>query len=453
MFESLFTAPAIDALFSDEALLEGMLKFESALAAAQADLGVIPEKAATVIGECCSLRRFAIEELLHSAEQDGNPAIPLVRALSKSVAATDSEAAKYVHMGATSQDAIDTGLMLCTKKALTLVIADLVSLEEQLIGLIERHRRTFLPGRTLLQHARPVSFGLKAAGWLDGITRCRKMLLEDTARDLAVQFGGAVGSLAASGPKGLEILDTLARKLELGTPQIPWHTQRSRLGRIGMDLALTGTALAKIALDVVLLMQTEVAELAEELGPDGGGSSSLPHKQNPVASTKILANAKRIPALAASLLASMLHEHERSVGGWHAEWVVFPELVRAVGGSAAHALNLIAGLQVLSERMRANIEFSNGLIFAENVSTELSKSLGKSGAHSLIARASQAVRQTGLNLREVLEKDPAVGNLLDSTALDRLFSPEHGNDLTDELINRVLAEGSSKKAGLIRTIE
>jgi len=444
MFDSLFTAPAIDALFSDEALLEGMLKFESALAAAQADLGVIPKKAATVIGECCSLRKFGIKELLHSAEQDGNPAIPLVRALSKSVAATDSEAAKYVHMGATSQDAIDTGLMLCTKKALALIIADLISLEEQLIRLVKRHRRTFLPGRTLLQHARPISFGLKAAGWLDGITRCRKMLQEDAARDLAVQFGGAVGSLAASGPKGLEILDTLARKLELRAPEIPWHTQRSRLGRVGMDLALTGTALAKIALDVVLLMQTEVAELTEELGP-GGGSSSLPHKQNPVASTKILANAKRIPALAASLLVSMLHEHERSVGGWHAEWVVFPELARAVGGSAAHALNLIVGLQVLSERMRANIESSKGLIFAENVSTELSKSLGKSGAHSLVARASQAVRQTGLHLREVLEKDPAVGNLLDPSALDRLFSPEHATDLTDELINRVLAEGSSKK--------
>ena len=450
MFDSLFTAPAIDALFSDEALLEGMLKFESALAAAQADLGVIPEKAATVIGECCSLRKFAIKELLHAAEQDGNPAIPLVRALSKSVAATDSEAAKYVHMGATSQDAIDTGLMLCTKKALALIIADLISLEEQLIRLVKRHRRTFLPGRTLLQHARPISFGLKAAGWLDGITRCRKMLQEDAARDLAVQFGGAVGSLAASGPKGLEILDTLARKLELRAPEIPWHTQRSRLGRVGMDLALTGTALAKIALDVVLLMQTEVAELTEELGP-GGGSSSLPHKQNPVASTKILANAKRIPALAASLLVSMLHEHERSVGGWHAEWVVFPELARAVGGSAAHALNLIVGLQVHSERMRANIESSKGLIFAENVSTELSKSLGKSGAHSLVARASQAVRQTGLHLREVLEKDPAVGNLLDPSALDRLFSLEHGTDLTDELINRVLAEGSSKKAGLMET--
>jgi len=450
MFDSLFTAPAIDALFSDEALLEGMLKFESALAAAQADLGVIPKKAATVIEECCSLRKFGIKELLHSAEQDGNPAIPLVRALSKSVAATDSEAAKYVHMGATSQDAIDTGLMLCTKKALALIIADLISLEEQLIRLVKRHRRTFLPGRTLLQHARPISFGLKAAGWLDGITRCRKMLQEDAARDLAVQFGGAVGSLAASGPKGLEILDTLARKLELRAPEIPWHTQRSRLGRVGVDLALTGTALAKIALDVVLSMQTEVAELTEELGP-GGGSSSLPHKQNPVASTKILANAKRIPALAASLLASMLHEHERSVGGWHAEWVVFPELARAVGGSAAHALNLIVGLQVHSERMRANIESSKGLIFAENVSTELSKSLGKSGAHSLVARASQAVRQTGLHLREVLEKDPAVGNLLDPSALDRLFSLEHGTDLTDELINRVLAEGSSKKAGLMET--
>ena len=169
----------------------------------------------------------------------------------------------------------------------------LLDLEEQLIGLIERNRRTFLPGRTLLQHARPISFGLKAAGWLDGITRCRKMLQEDAATNLSVQFGGAVGSLAASGPKGLEVLDALAQKLELGIPELPWHTQRNRIGRIGMDLALAGTALAKIALDVVLMMQTEVAELAEDLGPGGGGSSTLPHKQNPIAPTKILANAKR----------------------------------------------------------------------------------------------------------------------------------------------------------------
>jgi 3-carboxy-cis,cis-muconate cycloisomerase len=447
MFDSLFTAPAIDVLFSDEALIEGMLRFESALAAAQADLGVIPETAASVIGKCCSLEQFDVKELLRSAEQDGNPAISLARALGKCVAAMDPDAAKYVHKGATSQDVIDTGLVLCTKKALELLIGNLVGLEEQLIGLIDRHRRTFLAGRTLLQHARPISFGLKAAGWLDGISRCRKMLQEDAATNLAVQFGGAVGSLAASGPKGLEVLDALAQKLALGIPEVPWHTQRSRIGRIGMDLALTGTALAKIALDVVLLMQTEVAEVAEELGSGGGGSSTLPHKQNPIASTKILANTKRIPALAAALLASMVHEHERSIGGWHAEWLVFPELVRAVGGSAAHALHLVAGLKVHSERMRANIELSNGLIFAENISTELAKSLGKSAAHSLITRASEQVRQTGLHLRIVLEKDPALRNLLDDDGLDRLFSPEQGDDLTDELINRVLAEASSKKTG------
>jgi 3-carboxy-cis,cis-muconate cycloisomerase len=446
MFDSLFTAPAIDALFLDEALIEGMLRFESALAATQADLGVIPRTAASVIGECCSRQEFAVKDLLRSAEQDGNPAIPLVKALGKCVAAMDPEAAKYVHMGATSQDVIDTGLVLCTKKALALLTADLKGLEEQLIGLIERNRRTFLPGRTLLQHARPISFGLKAAGWLDGITSCRKMLQEDAATRLAIQFGGAVGSLAASGSKGLEILEALARKLELGIPEIPWHTQRTRIGRIGMDLALAGTALGKIALDVVLMMQTEVAELAEDLGAGGGGSSTLPHKQNPIASTKVLANSKRIPALAASLLTSMVHEHERSVGGWHAEWLVFPELIRAVGGAAAHALNLIAGLQVHSERMGANIELSNGLIFAENVSTELAKSLGKSAAHSVITRASKTVRQTGQHLRKVLEEDSALVGLVRAGALDRLFSPEQDDDMTDELINRVLAKSRSKSA-------
>jgi len=333
--------------------------------------------------------------------------------------------------------------MLCTKRALELVFANLAGIEERLIELIERHRRTFLPGRTLLQHARPISFGLKAAGWLDGVARCRRMLQQGAATSLAVQFGGAVGSLAASGQKGLEILEALARKLDLATPEVPWHTQRDRIGRLGMDLALAGTALAKIAQDVVLLMQTEVAELAEDLGSGGGGSSTLPHKQNPIAPTKILANAKRIPALAAALLTSMVHEHERSPGGWHAEWVVFPEIIRAVGGSAAHALELVSGLQIHPERMRANIDLTNGLIFAENISVELAKSLGKSAAHGLITRASQRVRQTGLHLRKVLEEDPTVKNLLDSDGLDRLFSPERGEELTDELINRVLARCKS----------
>jgi 3-carboxy-cis,cis-muconate cycloisomerase len=445
MFDSLFTVPRIETLFSDESLIEGMLRFESALAATQADLGLIPQNAAFVIGECCSLPRFAVQDLIRSAEQDGNPAIPLVKALGKGVAAMDPEASKYVHLGATSQDVIDTALMLCTKKALALVIADLIALEEQLNRLIERHRRTFMAGRTLLQHARPLSFGLKAAGWLDGITPCRKRLQEDAATSLAVQFGGAVGSLASSGPSGLEVLEALARKLELGIPETPWHTQRGRIGRIGMDLALTGTVLAKIALDIVLLMQTEVAELAEELGAGGGGSSTLPHKQNPIAPTKILANAKRIPALAASLLTSMVHEHERSVGGWHAEWVVFPDLIRAVGGSVAHTLDLIKGIRVHPEQMRANIELSNGLIFAENISTELAKALGKSAAHSLMTRASKTVRQTGIHLRKVLEKDHALENLLDGSGLDRLFSPEQGDELTDELINRVLARSKSKE--------
>jgi 3-carboxy-cis,cis-muconate cycloisomerase len=338
---------------------------------------------------------------------------------------------------------IDTGLMLCTKKALDVLVADLVGLEEGLIGLIKCHRRTFMAGRTLLQHARPISFGLKMAGWLDGIVRCRKMLEHGAAQSLAVQFGGAVGSLAASGPKGLEILDGLARKLDLTTPELPWHTQRDRVGRLGMDLALLGTALAKMAQDVVLLMQTEVAEVAEELGAGAGGSSTLPHKQNPIAPTKILANAKRIPSLVSALLSSLVHEHERSVGGWHAEWVTFPEIVRAVGGSVAHALDLVSGLKIHAERMQANMELTNGLIFAENVSIEFAESLGKSTAHEVLTRASQKSRQTGQHLQTVLEGDLTLKKLLKPGDLDRLFSPEQGGELTDELIDRVLAQSKS----------
>ena len=443
MFDRLFTVPRIDSLISDEALVAGMLRFESALASAQAELGLIPPKAATVIEACCLVEYFDVDDLCRSAEQDGNPAIPLVKALGKRVKAMDADAARYVHLGATSQDVIDTGLMLCTKKALGMLVTDLFGLEERLIVLIERHRRTFMAGRTLLQHARPISFGLKAAGWLDGIVRCRKMLQHGAAKSLAVQFGGAVGSLAASGPKGLEILEALARKLDLTTPELPWHTQRDRVGRLGVDLALLSTTLAKMAQDVVLLMQTEVAEVAEELEAGGGGSSALPHKQNPIAPTKILANAKRIPSLVSALLTSMVHEHERSVGGWHAEWVTFPEIVRTVGGSVAHALDLVSGLKVSSERMQANLELTCGLIFAENVSIQLTESLGKLTAHEVLTRASKETRQSSRHLRTVLEEDHTFKKLLKPGDLDRLFSPEQGGELTDELIDRVLAQSKS----------
>jgi 3-carboxy-cis,cis-muconate cycloisomerase len=439
MFDRLFTSPRIDPLVSDEALIAGMLRFESALASVQADLGLMPSGSAAVIGGCCSPESFDVESLCRSAEHDGNPAIPLVKVLGQHVKAVDSEAARYVHFGATSQDVIDTGLMLCTKQALEALLVDLIELEKDLIGLIERHRRTFMPGRTLLQHARPISFALKAAGWLDGIVRCRKMLEQGAAKSLAVQFGGAVGSLAASGPKGLQILEGLARKLNLVTPELPWHTQRDRVGRLGMDLALLGTTLAKMAQDVVLLMQTEVAEVAEDLGEGGGGSSTLPHKQNPIAPTKILANAKRVPSLVSALLSSMVQEHERSVGGWHAEWVTFPEIVRTVGGSVAQALDLVSGLKIHSERMRSNMELTNGLLFAENVSIELAESLGKSAAHEILTNASQKSRQTGQHLRKVLEEDPTLKKLLRPEDLDRLFSPEQGSELANELIDRVLA--------------
>jgi 3-carboxy-cis,cis-muconate cycloisomerase len=443
MFDRLFATPRIDSLVSDEALVAGMLRFEAALAGVQAGLGLIPPRAATVIEACCSVQSYDLDALRRSAERDGNPAIPLVKVLGQRVATMDVDAARYVHLGATSQDVIDTALMLCAKMALGVLFTDLIELEKRLTDLIERHRRTFMAGRTLLQHARPISFGLKAAGWLDGIVRCRKMLQHAAAESLAVQFGGAVGSLAASGPKGLQILEGLAQKLELRTPELPWHTQRDRVGRLGLDLALLGTALAKIAQDVVLLMQTEVAEVAEDLGSGGGGSSTLPHKQNPVGPTKVLANAKRVPSLVSALLTSMVHEHERSVGGWHAEWVIFPEIIRAVGGSVAHALDLVSGLKIHSERMKANLELTHGLLFAENVSIELAESLGKSTAHGILTRASQKSRQTGQHLRKVLEEDPTLQKLLDRGDLDRLFSPDQGAELTDELIDRVLATAST----------
>ena len=432
------TVEAVAAL-SERAWLQGMLEFEAALARAEAVVGVIPSGAADPIGAKCRIELLDLAALARATARAGNPAIPMVKQLTTLVRAEDPEAARYVHWGATSQDAMDTGLVLQLRVALRGIEADLERLAAALTRLAAEHRATPMVGRTWLQHALPVTFGLKAAGWLDAVRRHQARLRELRPRLLILQFGGAVGTLAALGGRGLEVAETLARELELGLPNLPWHGARDRVVELGTVLALLTGTLGKIARDLSLLMQTDVGEAFEPAGEGKGGSSTMPHKRNPVACAAILAAADRVPALGGTLLAAMPQEHERGLGSWHAEWETLPAIGILTAGALRQTAEAMEGLEVDRARMRANLEVTRGLIMAEAVMMALAPSLGRLAAHERVEHAAKAAAAQEQHLREVLAQDPVVTSALDAAELDRLFDPLGYIGEAGALIDRVLA--------------
>jgi 3-carboxy-cis,cis-muconate cycloisomerase len=439
LFGPLFHGPAIGAAFTDRAHLQGMLDFEAALARAEARAGVIPAEAARPIAAQCDAALYDLGALGEAAAKAGNTAIPLVKALTAKVAAKDKAAAGFVHWGATSQDAMDTGLVLQLREALVLIEADLAKLSANLAALAQKHRQTPMVGRTWLQHALPITFGLKVAGWLDAVERHRARIAELKPRLLVLQFGGAAGTLAALGDKGLVVAEALAAELKLSLPATPWHGARDRVVEFGTVLALLTGTLGKMARDIALLMQPDVAEAFEPAGEGKGGSSTMPHKRNPVGAAAVLAAATRVPHLAGSLLSGMVQEHERGLGGWHAEWQVLPELVQLSGGALAQMVDISGGLDVQHEQMRANLDATNGLIMAEAVAMALGAKLGKQDAHHLIEAASKRAVSEKRHLRDVLAEDRAVSQHLDKAALDKLFDPLAYTGVATALIDRVLA--------------
>jgi 3-carboxy-cis,cis-muconate cycloisomerase len=426
-------------IFSDHGRLQAMLEFEAALARAEASAGVVSSSAAAAIGAQCRAELFDPEALASAAAQAGNPAIPLVKALTALVAARDADAARYVHWGATSQDAMDTGLVLQMRAALSAIDKDLERLSSALAALAETHAATPLAGRTWLQQGPPVTLGLKAAGFLSAVGRHRARLAEIRGRVLAVQFGGAVGTLAALGDRGLDVAAALARELELALPDVPWHAQRDRIAEVATTLGLIVGTLGKLARDVSLLMQTEVGEAAEPSAPGRGGSSTLPHKRNPVASAAILSAATRVPALVSVMLAAMVQEHERGLGGWHAEWETLPEICALTGGALAQAIAMIEGLQVDAPRMASNLELTRGLILAESVAMALAEKLGKREAHALVEEASVSALAGRRSLREVLAADARIAAHLSAADLERLLDPRNYLGQARQLVARALA--------------
>jgi 3-carboxy-cis,cis-muconate cycloisomerase len=350
---------------SEPAWLQAMLDAEAALARALAAAGMIPEGDARAIEAACVAERFDAAQIDADAAGSGNPVVPLVQALREAVG---GDAAAHVHRGATSQDILDSAAMLVAARALDPLLDDLLAAREAAGELARAHRDTPIAGRTLLQQAVPTTFGLKAAGWMAGLEDARRWLNEVRVERLAAQLGGAAGTLASLGEAGPAVAEAYADELGLAEPLLPWHTLRGRIGEIASALAVTSGAVAKAARDVILLSQTEVAEVREARG---GGSSTMPHKANPVAAIAALACAQQAPGLAATLLGAMAQEHERAAGAWHAEWRPFSELLRSTGSAVAWLRESLEGLQVDPERMRANLEATGGRIMAERLKGEI----------------------------------------------------------------------------------
>ncbi len=426
--------------FTDAARLQAMLQVEAALARAEAAVGVIPPAAVAPIEQCCRAALFDFDALAAATASAGNPAIPLVKALTALVRERDPEAARYVHWGATSQDVMDSGLVLQLRAFLDDLEGTLASVSRCLCGLAEREADTLLAGRTWLQQALPTTFGLKAAGWLDALTRHRHRLAELRPRLLVLQFGGAAGTLASLGERGPAVAAALGEALGLGLPALPWHALRDRLGELACWQGLLIGTLGKIARDLSLLMQSEVGEAFEPGGEARGGSSTMPQKRNPVVASVVLSAALQAPGLVATLLQAQVQEHERGLGGWQAEWESLPQLCRLTAGALARTLESLAGLELDHARMAENLAASQGRILSEAVMMALGPKLGRLAAHDLLAAAVRRSLAERRPLRDLLAGDPAVSAALSGSELDALFAPQNYLGAAAAFIAAALAE-------------
>jgi 3-carboxy-cis,cis-muconate cycloisomerase len=426
-FSAIFVPRDLREAVSDRAWVQGMLDAERALARACAGVGLVPDEAAARIAEACRVDLYDPERLAEEGRAVGNPAEPLVRALRE---AAGPDAADHVHLAATSQDIVDTAAMLVSRHATSLVLAELDRLADGCAELARVHRSTPMAARTLLQQAVPTTFGLKAAAWLVAVVEARCRLAAVQEERLAAQLGGAAGTLAALGDDGLEVARRYAEELGLAEPALPWHANRQRIAELGAALDAAAGAAAKVGLDVALLAQTEVGEVAEA---SPGGSSTMPQKRNPVSSTLAIACARLAHAHASVLLGGLAQEHERAVGSWHAEWEALSGALAFSGGAAAAAADAVTDLEVDSERMRANLDASGGLVIAERISLALTPSLGRPEAHAVVAEAARAP-----SFRDALLADERVE--LSAEELDSLLDPLGYLGSAGALVDRALGE-------------
>ncbi|HTQ77812.1 MAG TPA: 3-carboxy-cis,cis-muconate cycloisomerase [Burkholderiales bacterium] len=435
LYRDMFGTAPMRAVFSDEGFLARCLEVEAALARAQAGLGLIPAAAASEISAKAKAAALDPERLKRDTEVVGYPILPLVRQLA---AACAGDAGRYVHWGATTQDIMDSALVLQLRAALQLVEADLAEVSAALAALARRHRDTPMAGRTHLQQALPITFGFKAAVWRAPVERHRERLAQMRPRVLVGQFGGAAGTLASLGRDGLAVRAALMRELGLAEPEITWHVARDGIAEAVLFAGLVTGSLAKIATDVMLMMATELGEAFEPFEHGRGGSSTMPQKRNPISSELIVACAKLARQHGALMLDAMVQDFERATGPWHAEWIAVPESFLAMAGALRQAKLMLAGLTVDAGRMARNLGMTSGLIVAEAVMMGLAPRLGRQTAHDVVYDACRAAAEGERPLLELLAADPQVAPHFTRPELERLLDPSNYLGSAGAMVDRAL---------------
>ena len=447
LYASLFYQADMTEIFSDHALLKYMIQAEVALAKAQAQVGVIPESAAAIIADVANtqgIQAIDFENLAIATGLAGNIAIPFVKQFTAAVKAVDEDASRYVHWGATSQDILDTACILQARDALDIVEFQLRQAYVASLELTEKYRAEVMIGRTWLQQALPITFGHKAARWASGFKRDLDRLEQMKARVLTVQLGGAVGSLASLLDQGSKVIEAYAVQLNLSVPTCTWHAERDRIIEIAGFLAIVVGNTGKMARDWSLMMQTEIAEVFEPNAKGRGGSSTMPHKRNPVAAASILAAANRVPALMSSIYQSMVQEHERSLGSWHAEWLAFPEIFQLCAGALQGTVEVLQGLEVNRKNMQRNIETTQGLIMAEAVMMALAPKMGRLNAHHLVEKACKQAVAEQRHLYDVVSEVDEVQQYFNLEELRLIFKPESYLGNIQDQIDAVLKEAKGE---------
>jgi 3-carboxy-cis,cis-muconate cycloisomerase len=425
-------------LFSDAAYLQFMLEIEAALARAESQLGLVPAAAAEAIAAAAKVENLSLNFIAASTSKVGYPVVALVKELGR---LAGEDAVRYVHLAATTQDVTDTAAVLQIRKAIAILRRDLISIARALGALANRYRETPMAGRTHLQQAVPISFGFKSAVWAAPLLAHLERLDQASRRVLIVQFGGAAGTLAPLGTSGVKVLEALARELNLGVPLAPWHSARDGFAEIAAILALICGSLGKIALDVSLLAQSEVAEVSEPHEEGRGSSSTMPQKRNPISSEYVIAAARGVHALAPLMLTAMIGDHERSTGAWQSERLALPECFVLTAGALARVRSLAEGLVADPARMRANLDADGGLIMAEAVSSALTAVMGRAAAHEAVERASLRAMHERKSFRQTLLDDEKICTHFSDVEIDRLLDPANylgsSGDFVDRVVSRI----------------
>jgi len=436
IFRDIFSTEPMRRIFADENRVQKYLDIEAALARAQARLGIIPQDACDEICRHCSAGQYDYAKLKSQTERIGYPVLPVVQQL---VAACRDGLGEWCHWGATTQDITDTATVLQIREALDLVEADIVAIADALAAMAKRYRDTPMAGRSNLQQAVPITFGYKVATYLAAFDRHRQRLKELRPRLLVGEFGGAAGTLSSLGKRGLEVQAGLMKELDLGQPEIAWHTVRDRIAEVGCFLGLVTGICGKIAFDVKLMMQTEVEEVYEPFHEGRGSSSTMPQKRNPISSVYITATNSLVRQHVAALLDAMVEDHERATGPWEIEWIAVPEIFSLAAGCLAQTRFVVSGLQVDEKKMRANLDITRGLIVSEAVMMGLGPHIGRQYAHDLVYDICRQVIATGRPLVDLLTENPEIAKHLDRAALEKLCDPANYLGQAGEMVDRVLA--------------